>query len=167
MGVKLITILDVRTCLNRGHVEDRTTVAAPTTHRAAAVATTARPTGKLQFTLQQTREALGDAVEQFTVNTKEAKRLPTLKKAVNVLEPTMVKFHQEHQAYKFQIAVDPAIVTQLPVVLTSEMVAVYSDAVPPLDDVNRQLLKFIEVYEQNGSGWVFSKFVSTIDIMAS
>ena len=43
--------------------------------------------------------------------------------------------------------------------LTSEMVAVYADA-PPLDDVNRQLLNFIEVYEQNGSGWVFSKFVS-------
>ena len=39
------------------------------------------------------------------------------------------------------------------------MVAVYADA-PPLNDVNRQLLNFIEVYEQNGSGWVFSNFVS-------
>ena len=34
------------------------------------------------------------------------------------------------------------------------MVVVYADA-PPLNDVNRQLLNFIEVYEQNGSGWVF------------
>ena len=40
------------------------------------------------------------------------------------------------------------------------MVAVYADAVPPLDDVNRQLFKFIEVYEHNGSGWVFSKLAS-------
>ena len=40
------------------------------------------------------------------------------------------------------------------------MVAVYSDAVPPLEDVNRQLLNFIEVYEHNGSGWVFSNFAS-------
>ena len=44
--------------------------------------------------------------------------------------------------------------------LASEMVAVYADAVPPLDDVNRQLLNFIEVYEHNGSGWVFSNFAS-------
>ena len=40
------------------------------------------------------------------------------------------------------------------------MVAVYADAPPPLNDVNRQLLNLIEVYEQNGSGWVFSNFVS-------
>ena len=40
------------------------------------------------------------------------------------------------------------------------MVAVYADTVPPLNDVNRQLLNFIEVYEQDGSGWVFSNFVS-------
>ena len=80
----------------------------------------------------------------------------------------MIKFQQEHRAYKFQIAVCvvfhkavyPSVVTQPPVALTSEMVAVYPDAVPPLEDVNRQLLNFIEVYEHNGSGWVFSKFAS-------
>ena len=44
--------------------------------------------------------------------------------------------------------------------LTSEMVAIYSDDAPPLEDVNRQLVNFIEVYEHNGSGWVFSHFVS-------
>ena len=43
--------------------------------------------------------------------------------------------------------------------LTSEMVAVNADA-PPLNDVNRQLLNYIEVYEQNGSGWVFQNVVS-------
>ena len=40
------------------------------------------------------------------------------------------------------------------------MVAVYADAVPPLGDVNCQLLNLIEVYEHNGSGWVFSNFAS-------
>ena len=56
-------------------------------------------------------------------------------------------------------AVNPSVVTQPPVTLTSEMIAVYAaNAVPPLDDVNRQLLTFIEVFELNGSGWVFSHF---------
>ena len=59
----------------------------------------------------------------------------------------------------FHAAIDPAVVTYPPVVLTSEMVPVYANASPPLDDVNRQLLNFIEVYEQNGSGWVVSNFV--------
>ena len=82
----------------------------------------------------------------------------------------MTTYHQEHCAYKFQIAVsvvfhkavDPAVITQPPVALASEMVAVYADAVPPLDDVNCQLFNFIEVYEHNGSGsgWVFSNFAS-------
>ena len=57
-------------------------------------------------------------------------------------------------------AVDPAVNTQPPVTLTPEMVAVYSDDVPLLEDVNRQLVNFIEVYELNGSGWVFLEFVS-------
>ena len=34
--------------------------------------------------------------------------------------------------------------------LTSEMVDVYADAAAPLNDVNRQLSNFIEMYEQNG-----------------
>ena len=79
-----------------------------------------------------------------------------------------MNFQQKHSAYKFQIAVDvvfhkavdPAVVTQPPVTLTSEMVAVYVDAPPPLNDVDRQLLNFIEGYEQNGSGWGFSTFLS-------
>ena len=40
------------------------------------------------------------------------------------------------------------------------MVAVYSDSSPLLEDVYHQLLNFIEVYEHNGSGWVFSNFAS-------
>ena len=41
------------------------------------------------------------------------------------------------------------------------MSVVYAaDTAPPLDYVNRQLLNFIEVFELNGSGWVFSNFQS-------
>ena len=113
-----------------------------------------------EFKLRRTRKSLGGAVEQFTVNMKEARHLSALKEAIAVFMPVMSKFHQEHRAYKFQIAVDPAVITQPPVTLASEMVAVYSDASPPLVDVYRQQLNFIEVYKHNESGWVFSNFAS-------
>ena len=124
--------------------------------------------GVAEFKLRKTRKSLGGAVEQFTVNMKEAKHLSALTKAIALFTSVMAKFHQEHRAYKFMIAVsvvfhkavEPAVITQPPVTLTSEMVAVYADAVPPLGDVNRQLLNFIEVYEHNESGWVFSNFAS-------
>ena len=55
--------------------------------------------------------------------------------------------------------VDPNVVTQPPVTLNSEIIAVYAAvAAPPLDDVNRELQNFIEVFELKGSGWVFSHF---------
>ena len=80
----------------------------------------------------------------------------------------MDNYRRDHRAYKFQIAVDvifhkavdPAVITQPPVTLTSEMVAVYSGEAPPLADVNRQLVNLAEVYEHNGSGWVFTNFAS-------
>ena len=157
-------------CTGRGvatAVADATTttsaVPAPATSNIAV-----RPTGELRFTLQQTRGALGGDVEQFTVNMKEAERLSTLKKAIDVFKPAMVKFHSEHRTYLFQVAfsivfhkaINPTVVTHPPVVLTSEMFAVYTDAAPPLVDVNRQLLNLIVVFEQDCRGWVFSNFVS-------
>ena len=71
-----------------------------------------------------------------------------IKPSIAVFKSVMMDFQQKHSAYKFQIAVsivfhnavDPAVVTQLSVVLTSEMVAVHAGAPPP-----RQLLNFIEV----------------------
>ena len=124
------------------------------TGRGIVISTVAVPAAKkrctgiapeiLQFKLQKTREAFEGTVQQFTVSMKEAKSLSTLEKAVAVFEPEMIDFQQQHNAYKFQIAVsiffqkavDPAVVTQSPVTLTSEMVAVYADA-PALNDVNR------------------------------
>ena len=41
------------------------------------------------------------------------------------------------------------------------MIAVYAaDTATSLDGINQQLLNFIEVFEMNGSAWVFSKFQS-------
>ena len=104
----------------------------------------------------------------FPVDMKEANHLSALKEAVNALKPAMDNYHRDHRAYKFQIAVDvifhkavdPAVITQPPVTLTSEMLAVYSGDAPPLADGNRQLVNLVEVYERNGSGWIFSNFAS-------
>ena len=51
-----------------------------------------------EFKLRNTRKSLGGAVEQFTVNMKEAKNLSALKKAIAVCTPVMTKFQQEHHA---------------------------------------------------------------------
>ena len=150
----------MRKCTGRGVA---TTVAAAATVPAPGVESRSR----LQFKLQKSREALEGNVQQFTVNMKEGKNLSTLKKTIAVFKPVMTDFQQKHSAYKFQVvvsigshkAVDPTVITQPPVVLTSEMVAVYAETAP-LNDVNPRLLNFIEVYEQNVLGWVFSKFVS-------
>ena len=150
----------MRNCTARGVAA--TNVAAPAVE----------PRSRLQFKLQKTHEALEVNAQQFDVNMKAAKSLSTLKKAIAVFKPVMTEFQQKHSAYKFQVAVsivfhkavDPAVITQPPVVLTSEMVAVYADAAPPLNDVNCQLLNFIEV---NGSGMGIFKlcFLTTV-IMA-
>ena len=94
---------------------------------------------------------------------QEAQHLKYLLPALRLLLPKMKTFPTKHHAYKFQVAITivyhkavyPSVVTQPPVTLTSEMIA---DAAPPLDDVNQQLLNFIEVFELNGQGWVFSHF---------
>ena len=60
----------------------------------------------------------------------------------------------------FHKAVDPAVVTQPPVTLRCDMAAVYPDGSPQLEETPACLLELIEVYEHDGSGWVFSSFVS-------
>ena len=60
----------------------------------------------------------------------------------------------------FHKAVDPTVITQPAVTLTSEMDTVYGGDTPPLEDINRQRLNLGEIYEHNGSGWVFSHFAS-------
>ena len=98
--------------------------------------------------------------KQVTANTKETEKPLNVKEGYSCFQtsnagiPLSYKFHIS--VVVFPKAVDPALVTQAPVALTTEMVAVHADA-PPLNDVNRQLLNLIEVYEQNGSGWVFFK----------
>ena len=80
----------------------------------------------------------------------------------------MMDFQQKHSAYKFQVAVsivfhkavDSAVIMQPPVVLTSEMVAVYADA--PRNDVNRQLLNFIEVYQWSLLGFPYNCHYGTL-----
>ena len=60
----------------------------------------------------------------------------------------------------FTEAVDPTILTDPPVTLRTTMVAVYAADVHQLVETSRNILELLDVYEQNGSGWVFSNFVS-------
>ena len=80
----------------------------------------------------------------------------------------MAAYQQRHHAYKYQItlnvvfhkAVVPTILTDPPVTLRTTMAAVYAADVPQLVETSCHLLELLEVYEQNGSVWVFSNFVS-------
>ena len=119
------------------------------------------------FTISHRYTSMGGAVKRYNIDMQETQHLGHLSTALHLLLPTMKTFQVKHHAYKFRdaitivchTAVDPSVVTQPPVTLASEMITVYAaDAAPPLDDVNRQLLNFIKVYELNGSGWLFSHF---------
>ena len=92
------------------------------------------------------------------IGMQETHHLDRLSTALHLLRPSMKTFRSKHRACKFQVAttivchtaVDTSVVTQPPVTLTSEMIAVYAaDAAPPLDEFIRQLLNF---------PWVFPHF---------
>ena len=119
-----------------------------------------------EFTVRRKRMALGGTSGMYDVDRKESDNLIALQGAVTSSQPSMLTYQRDHSAYKFQMAVDdffdkavdPTVITQPAVTLTSEMVAVFG--APPLEDINRQLLNLVEIYEHNGSGWVFSHFAS-------
>ena len=107
-------------------------------------------------------------MEVHSVDMNEANQLVALKDAMVAPGPTMAAYQRRHHAYKFQVAlnvvfhkaVDPTILTDPPVTLRTTMAAVYPNELPQLVETSRHLLEFLEGYEQNGSGWVFSNFVS-------
>ena len=115
-----------------------------------------------EFTVRRKKRAS----EMYEVDMKESDNLTALHAAVTSFQPSMSTYQRDHSAYKFQMAVDvifhkgvdPTVITQPAVTLTSEMVAVYG--APPLEDINRQLLNLVEIYGHNGSGWVFFHFAS-------
>ena len=115
-----------------------------------------------EFTVRRKKRALGGTSEMYEVDMKEFDNLTALQAAVTSIST----YQRDHFAYKFQMAVgvifhnavDPTVITQPAVTLTSEMVAVYG--APPLEDINRQLLNLVEIYKHNWSGWVFSHFAS-------
>ena len=119
-----------------------------------------------EFTVRRKKRALGGTSEMYEVDKKESDNLTALQAAVTSFQPSMSTYQRDHSAYKFQMivvvffhkAVDPTVITQPAVTLTSEMVAVYGP--PLLEDINRQLLNLVEIYEHNGPGWVFSHFAS-------
>ena len=81
----------------------------------------------------------------FEVDMKESDNLTALQGAVTSFQPSMSTCQHDHPAYKFQMAVyvifhkavDPTVIPQPAVTLTSEMVAVYGGDTSPLEDINR------------------------------
>ena len=132
--------------------------------------------GGAAFVVQRKRKAFGGAVEVHSVNMNAANQLVAIEEAVAALEPTMAAYLQRHHAYKYQIAVnvifhkavDPTILTDPSVTLRTTMVAAYAADVPQLVKTSRNILELLEVYEQNGSGWVFSKLcIHGVNFVAS
>ena len=86
-----------------------------------------------EFTVRRMRRALGCTSEMNEVDIKESDSLTALQGAVTSFQPSMSTYQRDHSAYKFQMAVDvifhkavdPTVITQPAVTLTSEMVAVY------------------------------------------
>ena len=95
----------------------------------AAPAVERRVDGALpEFAVRKKRRSLGGASEMYAVDIQEADHLSALQGAVSSFQPSMTKYHREHRAYEFQMAVDvafhkavdPAVITQPSVILTSE-----------------------------------------------
>ena len=90
-----------------------------------------------EFTVRRKKRALGGTSEMYEVDMNESDNLTALQ--VTSFQPSMSTYQRDHSAYKFQMAVDvifhkavdPTVITQLAVTLTSEMVAVYG--APPLE----------------------------------
>ena len=96
-----------------------------------------------EFTVRRKRRALGGASEMYEVDMKESDNLTALQVAATSFQPSMSTYQRDHSAYKFQMAVDiifhkavdPSVINQPAVTLTSEMVAVYGGDTPPLEAV--------------------------------
>ena len=92
-------------------------------------------------TLNHQYTSIGGAVYRYNIDMQETQHLNHLSTALRLLGSSMKTSQDKHHAYKFQVAitivchkaVDPSVVTQPPVTITSEMIAVYAaDAAPPL-----------------------------------
>ena len=111
-----------------------------------------------EFTVRRKKRALGCTSEMYEVDMKESDNLTALQAVVTSFQPSMPTYRRDHSAYKFQKAVDvifhkavdPTVITQPAVTLTSEMVAVYG--APPLEDINRQHYSTIRNFSRLISG---------------
>ena len=93
-----------------------------------------KPVPSPTFTISHQYSSLGGAVKRYNIDMQETQHLNHLSPTLRLPLPTMKTFRTKHHAYKFQVAitivchkeVDPSVVTQPPVNLTSEMIAVYA-----------------------------------------
>ena len=109
-----------------------------------------------KFTINHQYKSIGGAVERYNINMQETQHLNHLSTVLHLLLPPMKNFRTKHHAYKLQVTITIACggsecchtTTSYPN-FRNDCCVYAADAVPPLDDVNRQLLNFIEVFELN------------------
>ena len=128
---------------------------------------------KPSFTINVVKQALQGSATKLKISypeVEEADILTTLYTSIHAMKSTIRQYQQKEKAVKFQIvlqavfvkAVDPAVTTDPPVVLTSEMFEVYADTdiSERMEKVYKQILNYIDVYERNGSGWILGSLQS-------
>ena len=117
------------------------------------------------FTPTQTTTSFKNAAVTY-VTQINSPHLDLLQDAITALQPTLTQQRQTLGSIKFNVsiqvvfhkAVDLSVTTQPPVTLQSEIHTAYATTSlsQSLGDVYTQLVNFIDVFECNGSGWVFS-----------
>ena len=93
-----------------------------------------------------------------------------INESIDAMYNRIDNFLKENKALKFNMtlhvifekATDSSIITKPPVCLVSEQMEIYyeTNILEHLDFVKKQLLNQIEIYEQNGSGWILSRLVA-------
>ena len=122
------------------------------------------------FTIDVVKRALQDSAWKLKINypedLEEADIHTTLYTSIHAMKSTIRQYQQKQKAVKVQMvlqavlvkAVNPAVTTDPPFVLTSELVEVYADTDVSecLEKIYKQILNYIDVYERNGSGWILN-----------
>ena len=110
-----------------------------------------------EFKLQKTRKSFDVAVEQFTVDMKEVNHLSELKRGIAVFTARTSCIQVSDYSYcrlsQGSWSSCCYTTTSNSNIGNGRCRCVSSSCIPPT-------AKFVEVYEHNGSGWVFSNFAS-------
>ena len=127
---------------------------------------------KSNYNIQTTKTAFKKAAVTYKIeygdNTNNLTR--EIEHSVDAMTSRIKQFRIKNKALKFSMslhlifekATDSSILTIPPVCLTTDQLEMYQNTnlLELLDFVKKQLINQIEIYEQGGSGWIYSKLIS-------